>query len=145
MKRQIFSIRSLVIYTAVVVFLIFSGTSLAQFLPNQNQLNPLITLVFSSMVIPIALFLFQKDVEQFAIKELEQYKTMLGFRVTDTKRSIEVRDNSWEKFQAIYRDLESFLQPMKFGNSPELLVEADKKLFSRIKESVDEFTKFPFF
>ena len=49
MKRQIFSIRSLVIYTAVVVFLIFSGTSLAQFLPNQNQLNPLITLVFSSI------------------------------------------------------------------------------------------------
>lgn len=140
MKKHVFSTRSLVTYIVSVAILVILKILVEWNLPDLKYLLIVTNFVFSTTVIPLSIFLFQKDVEQYLSKEIEEYKATLGLKEKDTRHSIEVRDLSWEKFQTVYRDLESFLQTLNLGaTSHAEIYDAKKKLFSQINQAFGEF------
>ena len=131
MKKHFFSVRSILFYVLLVCVLIVVELVIP-------SLSSLFTTAFTVIVIPLAMFLFQKNVEQSLTKEITEYKTALGFKKSDTKRSVEVRDCCWGKIQTIGTYLDRYLMPMKFGD-PVTISESDKLLVTQIKQALDEF------
>lgn len=143
MKKHKFSARFLVTYTLVIAILVALKILVEWNLPDLKYLTIISNYVFTTIVIPLSIFLFQKDVEQYLSKEIEEYKATLGLKETDTRHSIEVRDLSWGKFQTVYRDLESFLQTLNLGATSHAEIhDAKKKLFLQINQSFGEFNSY---